>query len=111
MPGRFFRILTPGGTLSQDRFVLPARQPQGLPADCVAVMHEQTGATLVVHDTRLFPADAARTMPVLGEPRSVCHKCGRVMGVAEDHVGCPEHEGTECGIRRAVNGLGVAKCV
>ncbi len=111
MPGRFFRILTPDGLLSQDRFVLPTRQPLGIALGCISVVHERTGAMLIVHDTRLFPADAARTVPVERQRPSVCRKCGHVAGIAEDCVSCPEHYGAECGIRRPAAGLTLARCV
>ena len=93
---RRFRILSPDGLLSGDIFVLPEEQPRTIKAGCVLVVQERTGRPLTVHDTRLFPAEAAESVAVVGEPKSVCLKCGRVKGVVEDQVTCPEHEGASC---------------
>ena len=97
MPGqRRFRILTPDGHLSHDTFVLPANQPRNISAGCVRVMHEQSGTMLTVHDSRLFPAGATESAPFAQKPMSACLKCGRVTGVIEDRVTCPEHGNAAC---------------
>jgi hypothetical protein len=95
---RRFRILTPDGFLSRDTFVLPANQPRDIPVGCVRVIHEQSGTMLTVHDTRLFPASATESSQFAQKPTSVCLKCGRVTGVAEDQVECPNHKNGTCGL-------------
>ncbi len=98
---RRFRILTPDGLLSHDTFVLPANQPRDIPAGCVRVMHEQSGTMLTVHDSRLFPAGATEAAPFVKKPMSACLKCGRVTGVMEDQVTCPDHGSGTCGMLSA----------
>jgi hypothetical protein len=93
-----FRILTPDGLLSRETFGLPAEQPLALRPGCVVVVNERTGVILTVHDTRLFPAEAAESINVVGEPKSVCLKCGKVKGVIEDQVSCPYHDAVSCGM-------------
>ena len=88
-----FRILTPDGLLSSDTFVVPAEQPRTIKAGCVLVVHQQSGYVLTVHQTRLFPVDLAA---VVKKPRNACLKCGRVAGVIEDRVTCPEHGNAAC---------------
>lgn len=90
-----FRILTPDSQLTHDTFVVPAEQPRTIKAGCVLVAHRDTGAMLTVHRTRLFPADS---MTADKKPKSACLKCGRVAGVIEDRVTCPEHGGVACGM-------------
>ena len=93
---RRFRILTPDGLLSRDTFVLPVEQPRTIMAGCVLVVHEGSGRLLTVHDTRLFPAEAAESIAVVGAPKSVCLTCGRVEGVIQEQVVCPNHDGGSC---------------
>jgi len=93
-----FRVLTPDGMLSYDSFVLSPEQPPTIKEGCVLIVDERKGAKLTVHETRLFPEEAARSMPVVEPPKSVCLKCGRVQGVIEDQVTCPFHEETPCGL-------------
>jgi hypothetical protein len=95
---RRFRILTPDGALSHDTFVLPANQPRNIPVGCVRVIHEQSGTMLTVHDSRLFPAGATGVAPFVQRSTSACLKCGRVTGVAEDQVACPNSGDGSCGI-------------
>jgi len=98
---RRFRILTPDGLLSSDTFVLPAEQPRNIQAGCVVVVHERSGTMLTVHDSRLFPAGAAASLPMAQQPKSVCLKCGRVAGVVGgDEVTCPTHGSSSCGMLR-----------
>ena len=56
------------------------------------IVRERTGDLLTVHDSRLFPADAHR-VPMLTATRRACLKCGRVQGIVEDQVRCPDHSG------------------
>jgi hypothetical protein len=93
---RHFRLLLPDGMLTRDTFVLPPQQPQAIKRGCVLIVHERTGDLMTVHDSRLFPAEAPR-IPLLAGSKRACLKCGRVQGVVEDQVRCPEHNG-ECGL-------------
>jgi hypothetical protein len=101
---RYFRVLTPDGHLSQERFVLPPGQPSALPPGCVVVVHAETGTPLMVHDTRLFPAESAHVIPMPSHPEGSCRKCGRVLGIAQDGVACPVQAGGECGMTTANSG-------
>jgi hypothetical protein len=95
MTSQQYRILTPDGLLTVDTFVLAAQQPPSVKAGCTLVVHQQSGAAITVHKTRLFPADP---MAAIEKPKSVCLKCGRVEGVIQDRVTCPEHGGIACGM-------------
>ena len=94
---RRFRLLMPDGLFARDTFVLPPQQPRTIKPGCVLIIHEPTGDLLTVHGARLFPADAAHAIPVIAESKRACLKCGRVQGVVEDQVSCPDHGGT-CGL-------------
>jgi hypothetical protein len=91
---QLFHILTPQG-VSRDTFVVPADQPGSIKTDCVLVIHSHSGHMLTVHRTRLVPVDATA---IAKKPQSVCLKCGRVAGVVQDEVVCPEHGGVACGL-------------
>ena len=91
-----FRILTREGRLSEDTYVLPSQQPYAIHAGCVLVVNERSGETLTVHDTRLFPSEAVKSMPTASQTKSVCLKCGWVKGVVEDQVTCPYHGDGPC---------------
>jgi hypothetical protein len=102
---RRFRILTPDGLLSPDTFLLPAEQPHTISEGCVLVIDERSGILLTVHQTRLFPAETAPFLPVVDKANSPCLRCGRVRGVVEDQVACPEHGGAACGMVEPSKGL------
>ena len=87
---RRFRILTPKLGLTSDTFVLPAKQPRDIKVGFTAVIHEHSGTLLTVHDTRLFPAGAAGTIPIVDASRSACLKYDRVHGVIEVRLSCPD---------------------
>jgi hypothetical protein len=91
---QLFQILTPKG-LSRDTFVLPLDQPSAIRQDCVLVIHAHGGNTLTVHRSRLIPVGS---MTVVKNRRNACLKCGRVAGVVQDEVSCPEHGGVACGM-------------
>ena len=95
---RHFRLLLPSGVLTSDTFVLPAEQPRTIKPGCVLVVHERSGDLLTVHDTRLFPTEVVGTTPVVAESKRPCFKCGKVQGVIEDQVSCPEKDGAACGL-------------
>jgi hypothetical protein len=98
---RRFRILTPERGLSSDTFVLPAKQPSEIKPGCTAVVHERSGTLLVVRDTRLFPAEAAGTLPVADAPKSDGLKYDRARGVIEVRLNCPDRGGNLRGMVRA----------
>lgn len=89
-----YRVLTPDGLLSSETFVIPDQQPRPLKAGCVLVVHRPSGYMLTVHRTRLFPVD----LSAAHQSRHACLKCGRVAGVIEDRVTCPEHGNAACWI-------------
>jgi hypothetical protein len=91
---QLFQILTPNG-LSRDTFVVPLDQPSAIRTDCVLVIHAHDGKTFTVHRSRLIPVGS---MVVAKRRRSACLKCGRVAGVVQDEVTCPEHGGVACGM-------------
>jgi hypothetical protein len=93
-----FRILMPDGMLSREVFALAPQQPRSILAGCVLVVHEPTGKMLTLHETRLFPVKPANTVTVIGESKRVCVKCGKVQGVVQDQVACPNDGGGPCGI-------------
>jgi hypothetical protein len=95
---RRFRILTPEHGFSIDTFVLPPKQPCNIKAGCTAVIHERSGMLVTVHDTRLFPAEAAKVLPVGDEPKSACSKCDSVQGVIEVQLSRPHRGGNLRGI-------------
>ena len=68
---RRFRILMPEGALG--RYVsLAPRTAHNIKAGCTMVIHERSGTRLTVHDTRLFPAEAAGVIPVADVPKRAC---------------------------------------
>jgi hypothetical protein len=94
---QLFQILTPDG-LSSETFVVPLDQPASIKKDCVLVIHDRSGKTFTVHRTRLFPVGSTT---VAKKHRHACLKCGRVAGVVQDEVTCPEHGGVACGMIEA----------
>ena len=97
-----FRILTPDGTLSRETFAIAPEQPETVKADCLLVVDETTGQRLTIHETRLFPAELHGAPVPRAVARSVCLECGRVSGVVEDEVACPNHQdGTPCELVQA----------
>jgi hypothetical protein len=86
-----YRILTPDGRLSHDTFLVALEQPGTIFPGCVLVVNERDGTQLTVHPARLYPIAEA-------QPKRVCLKCGRVLGVAEDQVKCPYDEDNPCGL-------------
>ena len=103
MPGqRRFRILTPDGLLSHDTFVLPATQPRNIVAGCVRVVHEQSGTMLTVHDSRLFPAGATESAPLVPKGDECLPEMWPMSrGVAQDEVSCPKGSDGTCGMVHA----------
>jgi len=100
-----FRILTADGTLSSETFVMAPEQPEAIKADCLLVVDETTGQRLTVHETRLFPAELHGAPVPMAAARSVCLECGRVGGVVEDEVVCPQHpDGSPCVVVQAQAG-------
>jgi hypothetical protein len=91
-----FRVLTPDHLVSYDTFVLADRQPANLDPDCVLLINESDGRPLVAHKTRLIAVKSSGDAPPAMRPRSVCLTCGKVEGVFEDEVVCPEHGGGPC---------------
>ena len=91
-----FRILAPDGRLSRDTFALSAKQPNNIKAGCLLVVNLQSGGAITVHQTRLFLIENIQTMAPAVKPKSMCWKCGRVDGVVQDQVACPEHSGIKC---------------
>jgi hypothetical protein len=69
---RRFRILTPGGRLSVDRFFISVEQPCFLDPGSVLLVNEQTGVTTTVLDTQLFPAEAVGLPPLGGDAARAC---------------------------------------
>ena len=74
---------------------MPVAQPRNVKPGCVLVVHTASGCALTVHQTRLYPAELPA---VVTKPKSACLKCGRVAGVIEDRVTCPEHGKADCGM-------------
>jgi hypothetical protein len=95
-----FRILTPGGRLSRDLFIVADDQPRTLKPDCLVVVHEPSGRQITVHDTRLFPADSSDTKP-FSRRMDVCVKCGRVARVPQEQVPCPYGGDVPCSLLEA----------
>lgn len=72
MACRRFRILTPDGRLSSERFYISAEQPCGMQPGYLLVVHERTGQGMAVADTRLFPAEAIARSPLSVNATNVC---------------------------------------
>jgi hypothetical protein len=104
MAPKRYRILAPDGMLSDDSYVLSPEQPPTIKKGCVQILDDCTGAKVTVHETRLFPEDADRPIPVAKASKSVCMKCGKVQGVVEDQVACPFHEHIPCGLLEVSSG-------
>ncbi len=92
---KHFRVLGPDGQLSRDTFLVSPEQPAMIRADCLLVVHERSGMMFTIHNTRLFPAEAADAAP-FSRRLSACLRCGRVKGVVEDQVTCPYHGEGPC---------------
>ncbi len=99
-----FRILTPEGLLSYDVFTLVQPQPGGLKRDCVAVVDQNNGRQMTVHQTRLVPWRMPGPVAADGHHKSVCLKCGRVEGVVQEQIPCPHHHDGSCGLIEAGGG-------
>jgi hypothetical protein len=103
-----YRILTPDGLLTRDTFVLSPEQPNTIKAGCVLVVGQRSGTVLSVHESRLLPAEASSPPTAVGQWKRACMKCGKVQGVVEDQVTCPNEDGGPCGLvepsRRAARG-------
>ena len=93
-----FRILTPDGLLSPDTYLISAEQPSNIKSGCLLAVDQQSGRRITVHESRIFPAEAADAPPFDPAAMSVCLKCGRVEGVVEDQVTCPHHGDAACGL-------------
>jgi|WetSurMetagenome_2_1015567.scaffolds.fasta_scaffold942669_1 hypothetical protein len=93
-----FCILAPDNVISPDTFVLADEQPLTIRADCLLAVHEASGQTVTVHQSRLIPLSALTAPPVQSKRQSVCLKCGKVQGVALDQVECPNHGDAACGM-------------
>ncbi|MEN6451477.1 MAG: hypothetical protein ABFC96_13375 [Thermoguttaceae bacterium] len=74
---RRFRILTPDGRLSSDRFFVASEQPHVVPTGCLLVVHERTGRAVTVPETQLFPAEAIREAPLSGNATRACLSRGQ----------------------------------
>ena len=92
-----YSILTPDGRLSSDVFSLSAEQPSNIKAGCLLLVHDATGRTFTVHETRVFPAGATSSVSIVGQSKQACPKCGKVQGVVQDQVACP-NDGGPCGL-------------
>ncbi len=93
-----FRILTPDGLLSPESYLISAVQPPNIKSGCLLVVDQQSGRRITVHESRIFPAEAAAATALDPAAMSVCLKCGRVEGVVEDQVTCPHHDDAACGL-------------
>jgi hypothetical protein len=91
-----FRVLTSDGLITYDTFVIADQQPAKIKAGCLMLVNESNGRSMTVHETRVIPLSAARRPTPKKGPRSVCLSCGRVEGVVEDQVRCPNHGDTPC---------------
>jgi hypothetical protein len=92
---RRYRVLGPDGQLSRDIFLVSPEQPSLIRPECLLMVHQRSGMMFTIHNTRLFPADAADTGP-FSQRVEACLRCGRVNGVAEDQVTCPYHGDGPC---------------
>jgi hypothetical protein len=92
-----YRIVTPDGRLSRDTFILADQQPTTLNEDCLLLIDESDGRQVAVHDTRLFPVEAAGHTPFDDPSASVCAKCGKV-DRPEDQTPCPYGDDDRCGL-------------
>lgn len=54
----------PDGYLSAERFFVAPDQSAVTEADCLLIIHERTGESMMVRDTRLFPAEAVSSSPL-----------------------------------------------
>ncbi len=93
-----YRIVTPDGRLSRDTFVIADQQPVTLNEDCLLLIDESDGRQVAVHDTRLFPPEAAGRSPFDDPAACVCKECGKVDGVDGDRVDCPYGGDQRCGL-------------
>lgn len=98
-----FRVLTPDDLISYETFVMADEQPKTIRASCVLLINEHTGQPLTVHETRLMPLEVPGKTIADDKAKSVCLKCGKVEGVVEDQVVCPEHGDAPCGLLNAQN--------
>jgi hypothetical protein len=88
-----FRIITTGGSLSQDTFVIAAQQPANVKSDCLMLINQRDRSRRTVHATRLLPAFA--TGHGHG-PHKACRKCGHVEGVLDEPLPCPHRGHPPC---------------
>jgi hypothetical protein len=93
-----YRIVTPDGRLSHDKFVIADQQPSTLQEDCLLMVDETDGRQVAVHDTRLFPPEAAGHAPFDDPAACVCKECGKVEGLEGDQVACPYGSDVRCGM-------------
>ncbi len=93
-----YRIVTPDGRLSRDTFVIADQQPATLQEDCLLLIDESDGRQVAVHDTRLFPPEAAGHAPFDDPAACVCKECGKVDGMEGDGVKCPYGGSPRCGL-------------
>jgi hypothetical protein len=92
-----YRVLAADGQLSSDVFSMSPEQPGTIKAGCLLMVHEPSGRTLTVHETRVFPAGLPSVATIVGESKRACLTCGKVQGVVQDQVACP-NDGGPCGL-------------
>ena len=96
-----FRVLTPEGLVTYDTFVLADEQPRNIKADCLLLVHEASGRLLTAHLTRVIPTEGPSVVAVGSQCKSPCVRCGKVAGIVEDEVVCPNHGQSCCGLLEA----------
>jgi hypothetical protein len=90
-----FRLVLPGGLASLDTFVPVSPQPHRIRAGCVLMIHEPSGRELTVHTSRLLPVEV-EIEAAEHDAHRVCLTCGKVEGVVEDEVVCPNEASGVC---------------
>jgi hypothetical protein len=93
-----YRIVTPDGRLTRDTFLIADQQPPTLDEDCLLLIDESDGRQVAVHETRMFPPEAAGHPPFDDPAAWVCKECGKVDGVEGDAVRCPYGSNRPCGL-------------
>jgi hypothetical protein len=96
-----FHVITREGELTADLFVVVADQPLKIKKDCLLVVNVQDGSQVTVHKSRLVRTENAEQMPLAKATRSACLKCGKVAGVVEDQVTCPNEKDAPCKVLEA----------
>ena len=97
-PKEQFRILTPEGLVTYDTFSIAEKQPLAIRPGCVLVVDTATGRRVTVHRARLVLVQDLVVLNVDQQRKSPCTKCGKVEGVVDDEVVCPNHAQGVCGL-------------